>query len=206
VRANRIYPVVALVLLALAGCTFVEPTGDEPESEPYSIREGAVLAELGEVPESEPMTPERAADFIARFQDYRWTIVTRSYPDAVRPAVTVVDTTGADVASCMSDGVLSEQSALSDYVCLAQNPPVPRAMLSDDQAGYLYDYWTRFLVPCYEANDHPIDESPPARNDFVARWPFQEWSPRPSTAGGEDVIAAYAELEQFCPGAPEEFN
>jgi hypothetical protein len=195
-----------LLLLALAGCTFVGPMEQKPEREPYTIREGDVLATLGEVPESEPMTPEREADFITRFQDFRWELVSRSYPDAVRPAVTVVDTTGAGAPACMSDGSMSEQNAISDYVCLAQNPPVPPAMLTDAQAGYLYDYWTGFVLPCYHENGYEIEAQPPTRDRFVARWPFQDWSPRPSTLGGEDIIELFAELDQFCPGTPEELS
>jgi hypothetical protein len=196
-----------LLLLALAGCTFVGPMEQKPEREPYAIREGDVLAILGEVPESEPMTPEREADFITRFQDFRWSIVTLSYPDAVRPAVTVTDTTGAGVTACISDGLeSSEQVALADYVCFAQNPPVPDAMLSPAQAGYLYDYWTGFVVPCYTEHGYQITADPPARDRFVAEWPFQNWSPTLPNQGGEAAVAAVAELEQFCPGVPEELS
>ncbi|GAB3605781.1 hypothetical protein GCM10027413_11900 [Conyzicola nivalis] len=200
-------PAVALALLALAGCTFVGPVELKPESEPYTIKDGAVLAALGEVPEGEPMTPEREADFIARFQNYRWSIVTQSYPDAVRPTVTVADTTGAGVSACVSDGLQSsEQVALADYVCFAQNPPVPTSMLSSAQAGYLYDYWTGFVVPCYAEHGFEISADPPVRERFVAEWPFQNWAPTLANRGGEDAVAALAELEQFCPGVPDELS
>jgi hypothetical protein len=206
VRIRRTLPAVALVLLALAGCTFVAPEPTPQPEEPYSIDQAAVVEALGEVPEGEPMTPERTADFIQRFQDYRWQLVARSYPEAVRPAVTVVDTTGAGASACMSDGQMLEEGSLSDYVCLAQNPPVPSAALSDDQAGYLYDYWTGFVMPCYHENGYDAEFPPPTRDEFVARWPFQEWSPRPSNLGGEELIAAFAELDALCPSAPDELR
>ncbi|WP_411699504.1 hypothetical protein [Conyzicola sp.] len=198
-------PAVALVLLALAGCTLAEPGAAAPTktAQPYAIDQGEVAKTLGEVPEGEPMTPERTADFITRFQDCRWELVTRSYPEAVRPAVTVADTTGAGARACMSDGLISEENAMSDYVCLAQNPPVPPAALTDAQAGYLYDYWTGFVLPCYHENGYEVEAQPPIRADFVARWPFQNWSPRPSTLGGEDIIELFAELDQFCPDTPD---
>ncbi|MCZ4501183.1 MAG: hypothetical protein JWQ74_3740 [Marmoricola sp.] len=210
-RLTRTLAAAVLAALTLAGCTFVgpadeQPADERPAAEPYSIKHGAVLAALGPVPQGEPMTPERTADFIQRFQDYRWELVAKLHPDAVRPAVTVVDTTGASVAACMSNGEMSEQAALSDYVCLAQNSAVPSAALSDEQAGYLYDYWTGFVVPCYAANDHEVHESPPTRDEFVTRWPFQQWSPRPATLGGEEVIAAFEELDQFCPTTIDELS
>jgi hypothetical protein len=42
--------------------------------------------------------------------------------------------------------------------------------------GYLYDYFTKFLVPCYEANG--IENVPaPTRAEFVSLWPNQNWYP-----------------------------
>ena len=200
-------PALAVVLLGLTACTFVAagPPERTATPQPYAIDQRAVAEALGPVPEGEPMTPERAADFIQRFQDYRWELVAQSYPHAVRPAVTVVDTTGSGVTACVSDGsMMVEEVALSDYVCFAQNPPVPPAALSDEQAAYLYDYWTGFVVPCYAENGYEMEQQPPSRDYFVTHWPFQNWSPRPSTLGGKEIIDIYQQLDGLCPSTPEE--
>jgi len=203
-------PAVALVLLALAGCTFVAPQPTPEPEEPYSIDQAAVLEVLGAVPEGEPMTPERTADFITRSLDRQWEGVVAQYPDAIRPEVAaevINDVNGEAFRACMApvEGG-GRESALAAYICSARFPSAPSGMLTHDQAGYLYDYWTGFVMPCYAENGYPLEQSPPARADFVAEWPFQNWSPRPTSLGGEELIAAFEELDLLCPSVVDELR
>ncbi|WP_166878839.1 hypothetical protein [Salinibacterium sp. ZJ450] len=69
-----------------------------------------------------------------------------------------------------------EEHAVGAYVCLGRHRSQPFAPPNDAQLGWVYDYLTQFLAPCYEANG--IENPPgPSREDFVANWPDQGWFP-----------------------------
>jgi hypothetical protein len=91
--ALRLLPVAAVVLLALAGCTFVAPGSmnagsvDDGESAESDIDRSAVIEALGPPPPFEDPTPERTAEYNARLVAEQWTAVAVNYPDAQRPDV-----------------------------------------------------------------------------------------------------------------------
>lgn len=205
-------PAAALLLFALAGCTFVAPgttvtNNVEATQEPYAIDHSTVVEALGAVPEGEPMTPERTAEYIERFLDQQWQLVSVPYPDAMRPNVAPDNPPNGTVNDCVTAASgTPEQAAIARYVCMARFPSPPSSMLSHEQAAYIYDYWTGFVTPCYFNNGYDVQSPPPARDTFVAEWPLQHWAPVPVSDGEMVNGEAYDELEALCPGIPDELK
>lgn len=89
----------------------------------------------------------------------------------------------------------NEQEAIGAWACNVEHPYRPGLPPTPQQLGYLYDYLTKFLVPCYEANG--ITEIPaPSRAEFVASWPHQNWFP---TDGGLMEGTKAAAIAKACP-------
>ncbi|MFF1632559.1 hypothetical protein [Leifsonia sp. NPDC058248] len=88
-----------------------------------------------------------------------------------------------------------EHEAIGLYVCSVGHPGRPNSPLTPQQLGWSYDYFTRFLVPCYEANGIVVPPAP-SRADFIAKWPHQNWFP---TAGGIADPDKAAAVAKACP-------
>ena len=178
-------PVVAFVLLALSGCTFVAPGAPAVEATkaPFSIDQADVVASLGTAPPWHEPSAERTDAMIQRGLDRQWQGVASSYPDVVRPEVAEIERaegSNAQLTACL--GAITStgrENAIANYVCNAQYPIVPPNVLTEDQAGYLYDYWTGFYFPCVVENGFVFETAPPTRAAFVEEWPYQGWWPSP---------------------------
>ena len=211
--AFRTLPAAALVLLALvgctlAGCTLVAPGSvnagsvDKGESPVSAIDQSAVTEALGAIPPFEDPTPARTADYNARFADEQWTAVVVNYPDAQRPDVEALDPVDDEepINECRKavtgDGVTA---AVAQYSCYVRHPTVPRGVLSYDQAAYLYDYWTRFVLPCYADHGFAPVSDPPSRDDFATAWPFASWRPNPLRSGQPPTDPEHQLVESLCP-------
>ena len=201
------WPAAAVLLVALAGCTLVAPgtpvsTQTATTPAPHAIDPSAVVAALGPAPRWSPPTPERTDDIIARGIDFYWGFAASRYPDAARPEVAEIaraEGTSPEQAACLAAAPSGpRESAIASYVCHAQYPVVPAGLITEAQAGYLYDYWTDFVFPCFAENGFSMPTSPPARDAFVAEWPYQDWwpAPEPREPVSDDDRAAF---EQRCP-------
>jgi hypothetical protein len=199
--------------MALAGCTVVGPgSALTATSEPSMtvIQDAAVLEALGPVPPAPEITEAVLDDYLARSLDWQWANILRSYPNAERPDIVEIErATGSNPRSmqCADEarvGNLDSQAfAIAVYSCGAEFPSLPDGTLSRDQARYLYDYWTGFVVPCYADAGFPDTSTPPTREFFAANWPFQNWSPQPKLdnhlIGGPEFDTVIAN----CPGFPD---
>ncbi|CAN5308744.1 hypothetical protein BH09ACT6_BH09ACT6_22570 [soil metagenome] len=159
------------------------------------------IPDLGPSPAAATLDAEQTTAARLADQDERWRRVLLTHPGAARPTDPFVgfepETSRLkDFRSCLvSHGVPIESGtnqageivtfsatptttgeAVAAFSCENQFPPPPEVPLTDLQLGYLYDYLTEFLEPCYSANgiENP---PPPSREDFVANWPHQDWYP-----------------------------
>ena len=216
-------PVAALVLLALAGCTAApQPEPSPTPTQPFAlaIDPDVVLDALGPLPPDEPPSAERMAGFRQTLSDMAWNAISSSYPDAVRytgPATYLPDAqVNSAVEDCVaqqglalpeggtSDEALVKASSLARYVCTQQFVVERGPGLSERQVAYLYDYQTEFVLPCYSEKGYPVLTPPIARAEYVAKWPFQYWSPEPSRIDAMGV--EYDQLNLMCPAVPEEWD
>ena len=217
------------VLVALAGCTLMAPGSAgsaTPDPEPHAtIEPSDVLAALGAVPPDPQLTDELLDDYFDRWLDWQWDNLTRTYPDAVRPQVAeIARATGSNPAgtACQDEarsaGAVAQEASASDpaaqqaaarqsavdvFVCSVEYPSLPNGTLSRDQARYLYDYWTRFVLPCYAAAGYPDDSTPPSREFFADNWPFQNWAPQPARGSATAGDTLLDDAQADCPAIPE---
>lgn len=214
-------PVVAVVLFALSGCTFVAPgssVGSDDSTTEATVKtvvidQADVRNALGPVPPDPEFTPALVDDYVARSLDWQWANLLTSFPNAQRPDVVEIErvtgdnprrTQCGDVARAA--GLDPQSFAIAAFVCAAEYPSIPNGTLSQDQAGYLYDYWTGFVLPCYAAAGYPDKSAPPTREYFAANWPFQNWSPQPKSGGYVVGGPEYDTLIANCPGFPDGLN
>ena len=47
---------------------------------------------------------------------------------------------------------------------------------NEAQLGWIYDYFTEYYGPCFEANDIVVPPAP-SRAEFIANWPNPGWFP-----------------------------
>lgn len=178
------------------------------------------MPDLGPSPTPVPLTDGARESLRLTAQDAQWQSVVDAYPNAVRPEVKfegylASETRVKILSECyesrgvafaegtdadgnivgLSPSTTNEAETVATYACDAAHPPSPVAPPSPEILGYLYDYLTEFVVPCYEANGVANPE-PPAREEFVARWPNQNWFP--SLEGGQAGTSDEA-IEEACP-------
>lgn len=187
-------------VLPLAGCTASEspdPAGSS-SSPAVDTVEAIAMPDLGPSPAPDVLTDEQIEQMRLTQQDSDWHVVPFMFPDAVRPVVeferfadadTYLDTLHACyVASGLKLGikvneigetelsgaeVSSQPEYLAKFVCQATVVMKP-APWNAAQVRYHYDYLTRFLAPCYQANG--IENPPaPSREDYIAKWPNPGW-------------------------------
>ncbi|MET4582098.1 hypothetical protein ABIE21_001588 [Conyzicola nivalis] len=210
-RLTRTIVVGVIAAAVLSGCAIgaePEPTPSPEQPFALAISDEAVLEALGPLPADEEFTPEQQNDFVQRSAEFHWTNVARGYPDAVRPEVVEIDrTTGGNPAAlaCQQASTGTPQEvAIAVYVCARQHVTIPDGTLSERQVAYLYDYQTRFVLPCYEEKGHAATIAPIDRDEFIATWPFQNWGPYPSDI--EIGTVAYDQLNLMCPAVPDEWD
>lgn len=184
------------------------------------------MPDLGPSPAPDSVTDESLEALRLAEQEKEWQSVLSLYPNVVRPQVTFAGyTTQTDYAYTISrcykqrgvefdagttpvpDGgqvsiaaiTNNSDDAVTVYLCRSEHRTKPTALPNPAQRGYLYDYLTTFLVPCYEANGI-TNPPPPSRADFISAWPNQNWFP---TIGAGLELADNPEkgnaIKQACP-------
>lgn len=182
------------------------------------------MPDLGPSPAPAPQTPEQTEQLRLAAVEQAWQQVLLQYPSAVRPNVTfegyTTEATAMDVLkACYTEqGVpfgygypigakkdakptsvggeaSNEKEAIGLYVCGVEHPGKPNSPLTPQQLGWSYDYFTKFLVPCYEANGVVVPPAP-SRADFIAKWPNQNWFPTAASIEDPERAAAVAKA---CP-------
>lgn len=205
----------ALLVVALAACT---PTDDnEPTTPLPSIDFAAVEATLGPYPAESPWSQTDKEATWAVVADDLWAAAISRHPQLARPVVAAereidageIDTylrpclegSGIDLGSysALEWMPVAEGDYVAWYTCRVKFPLLSSAPPNDEQVGYLYDYFTQFVVPCLEANGSAID-SAPSRDTFVREWPNQDWFPEPTTSA--PGTAEYASASAVCPSTP----
>ncbi|WP_157155937.1 MULTISPECIES: hypothetical protein [unclassified Diaminobutyricimonas] len=206
-----------------AGCA-TPGTAPEPRQtetfEPLAVT--VPMPDLGPRPTPDPLSDEQANARRLELQDESWKLVTDQYPSAVRPEDPFVGYISADesldlVTACLTEkgvpfgygtdaygnragyevNLDTEANAVGVFVCREMHRGRPRGPSTEAELGWLYDYLTQFLAPCYEANNYEIPP-PPARDEFIARWPNQGWWPSPPGMPLEP--AEEIALNEACPG------
>lgn len=181
-----------------------------------------VPADLGAEPASDILSDSEIEALRVQYEDQAWSDLLLRFPDAVRPGVhfagyvSETDDRVAIMTACyepygipldhgtIADGTVvsvgpsgdSEEEELAGFVCRSEHPSRPTAPLNTAQKVWVYRYLTEFLAPCYAANgiENP---PPPSREDFVAKWPNQNWWP---SSGNMPLDGdADAALQKACP-------
>jgi hypothetical protein len=228
-RVLALVVAAGLAVIALSGCTAPSATvSSTPEPTPTQafalrISHDEVLEKLGPPPPNVPLTPERTEQLRVSASDRAWKYFSSRNPGVPRPDIAVVEyvdparyfavieeCVAAHGATLPADGsadyAANDAYDLASYECGVQYPAQTQNTLSEKQAGYLYDYWTGFVVPCHEEAGYPGGTEPPTRDYFVAHWPYQDWAPT-ALKGGEPMMGLEMDqLELMCPGVPAEFN
>ncbi|MCU1407712.1 MAG: hypothetical protein JWQ43_4015 [Glaciihabitans sp.] len=210
-------PAVAL----LAGCTaagsYLPSSTRWPVPTAHATADAVQypLPDIGPSPAPSPRTAEEIDAQRLAEQDQRWEEVTHLFPAAVRPVIEFDGYPGDDTVAALVDDCLQaagftpamddsrdgedQAMAVLRYTCLADNPYHPFNPPNDAQLGYIYDYLTEFMVPCFEANGIS-NPAPPSRADFIALWPNQQWFP--STGEMPMGTAEDTAIHEACPTLP----
>ena len=201
-----------------------------PSPEPTPLAVTVPMPDLGPVPDPDPpLSEEESEAKRLEAADQRWEWVLATYPDAVRPAdpfeAYITDDQRVEVMTdCLEAAgvpiergyatadltgpVLSahpmpetEAQAVAGYMCDVAHPvKIVAGFANEAELGWIYDYLTRFTVPCYEANgiENP---PPPSREEWVANWPNPGWFP---TTGDLPLEPEFeAALAEACPHADQ---
>jgi hypothetical protein len=213
----------AIATAMLSGCAIgaqPEPTPSPEQPFALAISDEAVIEALGPVPADEETSPERLAAFRETEADRAWRGISSLYPDAVRATAEPTYLPAAEAAAarktCLAeqglelpeggtdDQALVKASTLAAYACQQRFADERGPGLSERQVAYLYDYQTKFVLPCYAEKGHTVTRPPITRDEYIAQWPFQNWTPEPSDI---DVMTIeYDQLNLMCPGVPDEWN
>lgn len=114
-----------------------------------------------------------------------------------------VEVRGTDVSYLSGPGDTLAAFELSRYECQVRTPRVGAVAvyLTVAQRGEIYDYYTRFVVPCLQLAGARTT-TPPERGQFVDRFFAYEWHPFDAVWSTTPGDAHAAELEQQCPPVP----
>lgn len=193
-------------------------------SDPASSRAVSIpMPDLGPSPAPVPLSDVDRETLRLANLDAQWQSVVSMFPDAKRPDVEFAaylseadraeklapcytesgikysegtDENGTVVG--LSPSIIDEASAVAIFLCDAAYPHQLVAPPSPEILGYLYDYFTKFVVPCYEANG--ITNNPaPTREAFITQWPNQNWFP---SMGDVADTADGDAIETACPLPP----
>lgn len=195
-----------VILLAISGCTAesAPPPSESPSPDTSTDIVAEALNVLGPVPTAPPLSPEEEERARIAAVESGWDSVRAQYPDAQRPSVEFEhyseheeylrgqidclrdlglkvdlahDADGAVNGFSLDFGEDDGQNAsIGSWSCQVRYPQHPRPPATPEQLGYLYDYFTQFVVPCLEAHGQP-QAVPLTRAEFIARWPDQGWFP-----------------------------
>lgn len=200
------------------------PSSAPSSAPPEELAKPYPMPDLGPSPAPVPLSDDEVERMRVEQEDASWAAVLITYPNAVRPQVAFEGyVTAADQIEVMSacytaaglpldlarngrgtvlsvgTSVTTEAEAVSQFSCQAAHPHRPVPPPSHEQLGYIYDYFVRFLVPCYELNGI-VNPPPPSREYFVANWPNQGWAP--STGSMPLEMEFDAALYEACPPPP----
>ncbi len=164
------------------------------------------MPDLGPSPAPQVLDAAQTEALRLAEQDRLWAGVTGQYTDATRPADTfagylddsqrlasmkkcITDAglkldTGTDASGTVVDygaSTTTREESIASFSCQTAFRSAPSTPPSSDQLGYMYDYLTEFLVPCYAANGI-ANQPAPSRTQFVALWPNQGWFPTSGSA------------------------
>ena len=202
----KLVTMAAVVALAIGGCSSQlapePPESPSPSAYPDIVAEA--LKVLGPVPTAAPLSAEQEDAARVAAVESAWQAVLRQFPDAQRPAVDFEHYADDDEfidqqIACLRDlGITVDVGTTSDgqvggysmnpasgeeeaamighWSCEVRYPQHPRPPATPEQLGYLYDYFTQFVVPCLEAHGQP-QTVPLTRVEFIANWPNQNWFP-----------------------------
>lgn len=218
-----------VVLAALTGCATADVAEPLASLEASPLAVGIPMPDLGPVPEPDPPLTEAESEAKRlEAADQRWAWVLMDWPQAQRPPDPFVsyitdDERVAVMTACFEDSgvplergygtpdltgpVLSvsaqpetEAQAVAGFTCETAHPvKVVASDANEAELGWIYDYLTRFTVPCYEANGFR-NPPPPTRDEWVANWPQPCWFP--TTGDGPPIDhELQAALDEACPGA-----
>jgi hypothetical protein len=200
--------------------TDATPTPSPTQAFALRIATDDVVAELGPMPAHAEPTPERLERLRQIAQERAWAGLARQYPGMPRPDAALVEYVepgdgltrgqrciaerGAELpADGSADGPQLQANAVATYVCGVQYPTRMRGLLTEEQTAYLYDYWTGFVLPCFEEVGTPSTAKPPTREYFIDNWPYQDWAPSPTDEGQPLTFLATDQLDLMCPATPD---
>ncbi|WP_157509558.1 hypothetical protein [Glaciibacter superstes] len=184
----------------------------EPTPTPTPTAAAYPMPDLGPSPAPAVLTEEGIEQLRLESVEAQWTRVLVRYPGAARPEtqfagylagdarlqamrdclethnVTISESRSgweadAPIVSVGPDAQ-NQEEAVGGFICMTMYPFTPVPAPTDAQLGYIYDYLTQFIVPCYQANGvaRADDAAAPTREFFIANWPNQNWFPSPDIA------------------------
>ena len=201
---NATLSILAVLSLALVGCSgpkSAEAESSSPAPSPAFAAVGYPMPNLGPEPSMALLSDADAETQRLAYQDKRWLDVLSKYPDAARPVIAftgyladkdyvdvlyscytaagVPSDLGTDangLATGLSIELKTEAEEIAAFTCQQEHPSRPLAQADAHVLGWIYDYLTQFLAPCYAANGIQ-NPAPPTRDYFIANWPNQNWWP-----------------------------
>ncbi|HEV7566197.1 MAG TPA: hypothetical protein VGO31_09595 [Microbacteriaceae bacterium] len=217
--------VVALALLTgCAAQSDARALSGTPTPASTTLAVTVPMPDLGPSPQPAPQTPEQTEQLRLASANSDWQSVLTQYPNAVRPDAPFqgymsaademavmsacygehgvpiaygypVGAKPGDKPTSVGADANDEAGAIGIYVCSVEHPSRPNSPMTSEQLGWAYDYFTKFLVPCYEANGIHVPPAP-SRSDFVSKWPNQNWFPSHGMSANPDKDAA---IDKACP-------
>ena len=175
---------------------------------------------LPEIPQDEreaqaEVDRQRAEDDLLReFPDAEVPTVARvRYVDLTEWAVAMAEClTEAGFASEEEDGSLlsaappgqEQPFAVATYTCTIKYPIDPRVNipLNEDQIRYLYEYYTRVLTPCVEAEGYEVPD-PPSQQTYQTQYGQPgSWNPYELVAEATTSDEEWQRINKLCPQVP----
>lgn len=220
-RAAVAVAVAALTMIGTAACAGGSPSEAAAPAPTVAEVVSIPMPDLGPRPTSEPLSDSEAEQKRIELADSHWATVIAQYPDAVRPEVPFEGYIAPEdhfdtMRSCLEErdvevaiGATAEgepagfeiveptmETSVVYYACEVAHPGRPLPEPSDAELGWAYDYLTRFVAPCYEANGYENEPAPP-REVWVDAWPGYVWSP---TTGDLPLDSErQAAIDEACP-------
>lgn len=203
---RRIVSLVAgsvVVFLALTACSseirppsFDTTSDAKLEAQSRADSQRALDTLLAQFPEADVPTVERV-----RFVELdEWAVVTAS---CLTDEGFYAEATSNGLSSSADPGQ-EQELAVATYVCALKYPTNPRTNipLNDDQKRFLYEYYTRVLTPCVEAEGFQVPP-PPTQQSYIETYGNEgSWNPYALVAeatGGEEE---WLRINALCPQVP----
>lgn len=216
--------VLALSLAGCAAAPGKATGGPTGTGTPTPLAVSVPMPDLGPSPQPASLTPQQTEALRVQARDAAWQSVLTQYPDAVRPDVPFdgyldqademrvmsacftqhgvplgysypVGAKKGDPPTGVGGEATDEQQSIGLYWCTVEHPGKPSSPPNAAQLSWMYDYLTRFIVPCYRANGITVPAAP-SKQDFVSKWPHQNWFPSPGMSAD---AARDAAVQKACP-------